>query len=135
MKNVFADSSYWIALINPKDQWRSRIFEVSQGLEAALLITTGEVLIEVLNYFAERGEAARSAVVLNVQEILVNRNVEVVPSSHVGFIAGLTLYLARLDKGYSLTDCISMNVMRERSLTDVLTTDHHFTQEGFRVLL
>jgi uncharacterized protein len=77
----------------------------------------------------------KRAVTLNVREILLNRNVEVIPSSHESFLAGLTLYLARHDKGYSLTDCISMNVMREQGLTDVLTTDHHFTQEGFRVLL
>ncbi|HMG73540.1 MAG TPA: hypothetical protein VK582_08565 [Pyrinomonadaceae bacterium] len=41
----------------------------------------------------------------------------------------------RPDKGYSLTDCISMNVMRERGLTDVLTNDPHFRQEGYRPLL
>jgi predicted nucleic acid-binding protein len=45
------------------------------------------------------------------------------------------LYPARLDKGYSLTDCISMNVMRRDGLSEVLTNDEHFTQEGFRCLL
>jgi predicted nucleic acid-binding protein len=43
--------------------------------------------------------------------------------------------LSMLDKAYSLTDCISMNAMRERGLTDILTNDHHFTQEGFHILL
>jgi len=47
---------------------------------------------------------------------------------------GLTLYEARPDKVYSLTDCISMQVMRREGLTDVLTNDHHFTQEGFHIL-
>lgn len=135
MKRVFADASYWIALINPKDRWRGRAGEVSRSLGARLLLTTDEVLIEVLNYFAEWGDAMRQAAVINVQEILLNRNVIVIPSSRDGFTSGLSLYRARLDKGYSLTDCISMNTMREQHLTDVLTSDHHFTQEGFRVLL
>jgi len=50
------------------------------------------------------------------------------------FLEGLSLYRARPDKAYSLTDCISMQTMRCEGLTDVLTNDHHFTQEGFRIL-
>jgi hypothetical protein len=48
--------------------------------------------------------------------------------------AGLDLYATRLDKGYSMTDCISMQAMRREGLTDVLTNDRHFEQEGFRAL-
>jgi hypothetical protein len=43
----------------------------------------------------------------------------------------LALYQSRLDKGYSLTDCISMQTMRREGLTEVLTNDRHFEQEGF----
>ena len=49
-------------------------------------------------------------------------------------MAGLELYEARLDKGYSLADCVSMNVMKAEGLTEILTNDEHFTQEGFRAL-
>ena len=48
---------------------------------------------------------------------------------------GLTLYETRPDKGYSLTDCISMTTMRQESITEVLTHDDHFTREGFGKLL
>ncbi len=51
------------------------------------------------------------------------------------FVTGLAFYRERLDKGYSMTDCISMLAMRERDLADVPTHDHHFTQEGFTALL
>lgn len=44
------------------------------------------------------------------------------------------LYAARFNKGYSLTDCISMQTMRHLGVTDVLTNDRHFEQEGFRAL-
>ena len=56
------------------------------------------------------------------------------PQSHESFLAGLDLYEARLDKGYSLTDCISVNTMRAEGVADVLTNDVHFRQEGFRAL-
>jgi len=42
---------------------------------------------------------------------------------------------ARPDKEWSLTDCISSVAMNERNITDALTSDHHFEQAGFRILL
>jgi predicted nucleic acid-binding protein len=36
---------------------------------------------------------------------------------------------------YGLTDCPAMNVMCERRITKALTYNHHFTQEGFTILL
>ncbi len=47
----------------------------------------------------------------------------------------IALFKARPDKGYRLTDCISMLGMRQESITDILTHDSHFTQEGFTILL
>jgi predicted nucleic acid-binding protein len=58
----------------------------------------------------------------------------VIPQTRGSFLAGFALYQARSDKGYSLTDCISMQTMRHSGLTDVLTNDRHFEQEGFRAL-
>ena len=50
-------------------------------------------------------------------------------------LAGLARYERRLDKGYSLQDCVSMNVMEAEGITGVLTSDHHFEQEGFTILM
>lgn len=61
-------------------------------------------------------------------------SVRVIEMTRARFLEGLALYTARPDKAYSLTDCISMDVMRRERLTDVLTNDHHFTQEGFRIM-
>jgi uncharacterized protein len=93
------------------------------------------VLVELLNFFSEYGERARRGAVIQTERIISSADVEVTPQSHEGFVAGLTLFKARPDKGYSLTDCISMNIMRERGVEDVLTHDEHFRQEGFNVLL
>ena len=46
----------------------------------------------------------------------------------------LTLYESRPDKEYSLTECVSMQTMRREGLMDVLSNDHHCTQEGFHIL-
>ena len=57
-----------------------------------------------------------------------------IPQSRSSFLDALTLYEARPDKGYSLTDCRSMLALRALGLSEVLTHDHHFTQEGFTIL-
>jgi uncharacterized protein len=77
----------------------------------------------------------RRAVAAAVNKILESDEVTVLPQSHTSFLAGLRLYERRLDKGYSLVDCISMNTMRGRGIREVLTDDRHFAQEGFIPLL
>jgi len=58
----------------------------------------------------------------------------VIPQSRESFLSGLQLYRARPDKGYSRVDCFSMQTMHKEGLTEVLTDDRHFEQEGFRAL-
>ena len=70
-----------------------------------------------------------------MHDILTDEDVTVLPQTRQTFLEGLALYENRLDKGYSLTDCISMNACRTEGITEVLTNDHHFAQEGFVVLI
>jgi len=66
--------------------------------------------------------------------ILASPVIRVIPQSRESFLAGLHLYRSRPDKGYSLVDCISMQTMRQEGLTEALTNDRHFEQQGFRAL-
>jgi predicted nucleic acid-binding protein len=93
-------------------------------------------LIEVFNFLSGSGINIRRKAAMVVHQLLQvdNQKVTVLPQSHDGFLAGLNLYEQRLDKGYSLTDCISMVVMGELQIQEVLTHDHHFVQEGFQIL-
>ncbi len=134
MIKVFADSFYWISLINSKDKWHSKARQISKSLSESTLITTDEVLTEVLTYFSASGTNMRALVTRIIKDILNDPNVEVIPQSHDSFLSGLDLYQQRLDKEYSLTDCVSMQTMRELKLTDILSHDKHFSQEGFKIL-
>ncbi len=82
MRKVFADTFYWVALINIKDQWRKRAVEVSQNLIGIPFVTTDEILTETLNYFAESGIFFRQRAVENIQAILLNQNVEIISCRH-----------------------------------------------------
>ena len=135
MRRVFADAVYWIALANPRDQWHPQALKASQGLQGAEIVTTEEVLVEFLAYFSGFGRLMREGGVRYAESVLGDPGIVVLPQTHQSFLDGLSLYKARPDKGYSLTDCISMQAMRSHGIIEVLTNDHHFAQEGFVVLL
>jgi hypothetical protein len=84
--------------------------------------------------FCSSDPQLRREATIAVRGILAAESVRVIPQNREGFLDGLALYEARPDKGYSLADCISMWTMRREGLTDVLTNDRHFEQEGFRTL-
>lgn len=129
MKPVFGDTFYWIALTLPDDEAYSRAQEITDDI-----VTTEEILSEYLTFFSRSPEHLRRQAVANVDAILSNPTVRVIPQSHQSFVAGLELYRNRSDKGYSLTDCISMETMHREGLTHVLTNDRHFEQEGFQAV-
>lgn len=135
MSEVFADTQYWIAIINPHDQWHQRAVTVSQSLGTRRLVTTEDLLVEVLNFFAGYGVQMRQTAAQAVRSILHNANVEVLSILPDDLSLGLALYESRLDKGYSLTDCTAMNAMRRKGISEVLSGDKHFAQEGFTALL
>lgn len=135
MRRVFDDTFCGIALLNPRDQAHEQAVGVSKGLGPAWIVTTEAVLTEFLNCFGARGSLIRGAAAKLVEWMQADRSVQVVPQAHEDFLAGCRLYRARPDKTHSLTDCISMEVMRSEGLNEVLTNDEHFTQEGFTCLL
>lgn len=130
MNAAFADTFYWIALTDTRDAGHQRSAQVANAI-----VTTDEVLSEYLTFFCAASESIRREVAMVVEEILQDPSVRVIPQSRESFLAGLDLYRARPDKGYSLIDCISMQTMRREGLTDALTNNRHFEQEGFRALL
>lgn len=135
MRSVFADTHYWIAIANPNDEWHEAAVTAGKSLGHVRIFTTDEVLAEFLAFFSARGHYWRGQAVKLVRAILANPNISVIPQTRDSFNAGFELYSLRLDKEYSLTDCISMAVMRREELHEVLTHDHHFEQEGFVILI
>jgi uncharacterized protein len=134
MKPIFADTFYWIALTNPRDNWHRKVLELTETLDQVQIITTDEVLTEVLNFLCTYGPPTRRRTAQLIRDILEDPNIQVIEQTHASFNEGLTLYEQRLDKAYSLTDCISMQIMKKMSINDILTHDKHFTQEGFTIL-
>ncbi|WP_271254285.1 type II toxin-antitoxin system VapC family toxin [Pseudanabaena sp. Chao 1811] len=133
---IFADTFYWVALLSPRDAFHSQAIAITAKLGKTKIITTDEVLSEVLNFLSDGGVRLRERTVNTVRQLLSadSEKVMVLAQSHETFLGGLKLYEQRLDKGYSLTDCISMVTMKQMDISQILTHDHHFTQEGFTIL-
>ncbi len=62
-------------------------------------------------------------------------SIRIIPARRSVLESGWELYQKRIDKEWSLTDCISFLVMQKLRLADALTGDRHFEQAGFRMLL
>lgn len=86
---AFVDTLYFVALFNPRDQWHERAIAASKLLDDTKLVTTEEVLIELLNFYSEYGDKARRGAVTQAEGILSGANIDVARQSHEGFLAGL----------------------------------------------
>ena len=102
MRLVFADTLYWGAVLHPLDQYRARAIRTRAALGEMRLVTTDEVLTELLDGLAQRGTHLREAAARAVRTILKDRRATVHPQSRESFLSGLRLYEQRSDKGYSL---------------------------------
>jgi uncharacterized protein len=94
---------------------------------------TEAVLIETLDGFARHQRRAITGAFIH--ELEDDPEVDIVPTTTIRFHGGLDLFMGLVDKIWSMTDCISFGVMRERKLKQALTADRHFVQAGFEAML
>ena len=128
----FADTFFYLAVLNPRDSAHERAVDLSRSLRGGF-VTTEFVLLEPGDGMAHL--PAREAFVRFSALLGRDRRVEIIPASTDLLRRGLDLYADRPDKEWSLTNCVSFVVMRERGITEALTGDHHFEQAGFAALL
>ncbi len=134
MKSLyFVDAWFFIAGINRFDSHHRAVLRLRAQLKPSSFVTHDGVLTEVLAYFSGHERGFRTVAAAVVRTAL--RDFETVAAAdRVLFEAGLSLYERRPDKQYSLVDCMSMELMKQRGITHILTNDHHFRQEGFNVV-
>jgi hypothetical protein len=128
MSAVFADTSYFVALLNPRDDSHARAIELTRA-RPDLMYTTAWVLTELANVLSKTGD--RERFVRTLTALRSDQRTIIIPPSEEMFEAGVDYYGRRPDKEWSLTDCISFIVMAERQITEAWTADHHFEQAGF----
>ena len=98
MREIFVDTHYFVARINPKDQWHTAAKAVAPKLENIHLVATESVLIELTNYLAEYPPSMRQAVANFTRKALDNSWVETIPQTREALLSGLELYESRPEK-------------------------------------
>lgn len=134
MNRVFADTTFWIAGLEDRDELHERALLWKQRLSRSAVVTTQMVLTELLAFFAARSFRREEAVEL-CDVLYADNYTMIIPQSNELFFDALDLYRARLDKTWSLVDCASFVVMDALEIEDALTHDIHFEQAGFSALL
>jgi predicted nucleic acid-binding protein len=103
MKKVFADTGYWIALLNPEDDLHQKARQISVTLISTPIVTseivTSEmVFTELLNAFSSNGKSYRQKAVKFIKHAFVNPEIEVILQTDTLFQNALELYDQRPDQ-------------------------------------
>jgi len=134
-EKVFVDTAAFIGILVEKDENHKSAIEVISDLRAnkARLFLTEAVLFELANALSAIEFRARAISFIDTLRKL--SSFEIVPTNAEFFENALSLYRERPDKEWSLTDCASFVVMKERGINIAFTSDKHFEQAGFVRLL
>jgi uncharacterized protein len=132
MTPVFVDTSYYVAILGPRDRHHARAVDLGRTLGRPAIVT--EFVLLELGGAMSRG-VDRQTFIDFLPHLRSDPDTLIIPASEQLFQRGVELFAERLDKQWSLTDCTSFVIMREYGLTEALTADHHFEQAGFVALL
>ncbi len=132
MRRAFADTAFYIALLNPRDRLHELAHEVSRGYQGHVA-TSEYVLVELASYFSSAKNRGMFAQFLRHMKAHPNTTIHFVSQSL--FHQGMERYEQHSDKDWSLVDCVSFLLMEQEDIHDALTADRHFEQAGFQVLL
>ena len=132
MRSVFADTFYFLALLDSREQRHREAAEASRDLELQL-VTTELVLAEFGDAYSHPQD--RDDFVSLYRALVNHPRVRIIPADTRLFQRGVDFFEQRQDKEWSLTDCITFLVMSEEGITEALTGDKHFEQAGFKALL
>ena len=130
MSAVFADTFFFLALLNDDDSMHGRA--LSEAEMHPSILTTEFILLELGNACA-RAEDHADFIAL-AEGMRASPRMTIVPLDSQLLDRGLRLMGERPDKNWSLTDCTSFVVMEEHALSEALTADRHFEQAGFKAL-
>ncbi len=129
---MLLDTSGMLAFLDLREDRHSEA--VSLFARSRVRITHSYVLDELIALATARDYSRRQVVEFELS-LIRNSAVRVVWVDLERHEAALNMLMARGDKLYSLCDAVSFGIMREHGLSEALTTDRHFVQEGFVKLL
>lgn len=144
MKEVFADADYWVARVNPMDDLHGKAVAATRrvadsvGPDGVRIVTTDGALAEALLQVSHGGVQLHRAMARFVAGLIDGRDAGrpiVLFSTEARMQRGLQFYEDNIGQMASLHDGISLAIVTERDIRDVLTRDPAFLEVGCRCLL
>ncbi len=134
-REVFVDSSGLYALADHRDPaWSAAERCVSRLLKSGVVLVLTDYIIDEAITLARARAGTYGA--LRLMEIVDRSDAfRLIWIGEERFATTKAFFFKHADHDYSFTDCTSFVVMRELKIKDVLTTDRHFAEAGFRSLL
>jgi len=131
----FLDTGFVIALVSPRDRHHAIAQQLSETIEASdiRLVTSQAVILEIGAALSKA--AFRKAAVQTIQAIQGDSIIDIVQVENELLRRAFGLFKDRSDKEWSLADCVSFEIMRDRRITEALSPDIHFTQAGYSALM
>jgi predicted nucleic acid-binding protein len=135
MNSVFVDTAALIAIGNKDDQYHTEALKIYTDLsnERTIFFTTNAVIFEMANTFSKKQYRSSFLLILNMIKTSPCWNYIIVDDQLMD--EGTDLFRDRGDKEWSLVDCIGMVIAEDKNIERIFTTDKHFTQAGFQILL
>jgi uncharacterized protein len=131
MKRVFVDTSAWYDLVVVDSPAHRVVVGLVRAPDTKYVTSTYVVDELVSLLLARRGYAMARNAVLHIRR---GPEIRLEHPDAAEEARAWRLFLDRPDEEYSLTDCLSFVIMRRLGITEALTNDSHFRQEGFTVL-
>ena len=133
-ETYFADTWYWVALVNKSDQHHSAVRRIARDIGKHPIVTSEMVFNELLGSFAkERVRHLRKLAVALIKALESDPSITIVRQTPEQFQQAIRHYEIYHDKLWSLTDCASMLIMKAHNLDIAITDDHHFEQASFKI--
>jgi predicted nucleic acid-binding protein len=129
---ILVDTGFLLALAQPTDALHGRALAWARFLSDSLVVSE-YVVWEVVNHLSKPADRGRGHRI--VWHVTTEPSYQFLPATAGLFQAGLKLHQQRLDKEWSLTDCISFTIMHQHGIARALAYDQHFEQAGFEALL
>lgn len=137
MSELFIDTSGWAAFLVRSEPFHLKASNLlnQHRRNGHSVVTTNYVFAELIALLTSPMRVARTEQVRIVETLRTSSWIEVVHIDASQDQKAWRLLATHTDKTWSLADCASFVVMKERSITTALTTDHHFDQAGLIRLL
>ena len=120
---IFIDASFYLSLLNPKDNNHEKAIKIGQEYEGEEYVTSQMVLGEVLTVGSQRFD--KTLTIKFIEEVLKSRTRVVLEKAEL-IKGAYNIFKKIRSKNVSWVDCYSFAIMEKLKIKKALTFDKHF---------